>query len=70
MLTWKRSTNGLINEKCILTLIQINKQMNLFFLGSLFLITYLIFQSFIIDYGDTLYYKPNNKNFQNKIEKL
>ena len=42
MQTWKISTNGLINEKCNLTLIQINKQMKLFFLGSLFHVTYLI----------------------------
>ena len=40
MLTWKRSTNRLINGKCNLTLIPINKQLKLCFLGSLFHITY------------------------------
>ena len=32
-----------------------------------------IYKSFIrpqFDYGDTLYDKPNNKNFQNKMEKV
>ena len=33
----------------------------------------MIYKSFIrphIDYGDTFYDKPNNENFQNKVEKV
>ena len=33
------------------------------------LIIYKSFVRFYLDYGDILYYKPHNENFENKLEK-